>query len=404
MAVNNFPEDAGFSYNIVVGGHEGDPAPDQSGTCKVIDPLRHSSGIDHKELPFITMLQLPTSAEQGRTSFPPEPGTCVAVSRTTGLPTTGTVIGMPNETNSFQAVAGNQSLGHHIQLAASYATGKIFSKGSKTIKKDGAVIREVINGPEWKHELTKGLATHAAFAPLAGQIIPQIKQIDTAIKQFANIPGLDAIAQIPGQFMNLANIFKNMTNRQKSKAFQNFDQNTMDGLNSMVNLMAETDTGGMFISSGMVHIETLIENAVELFSKATSISEIIEILLKLQHDTSLHGLENLPEIEITVPGVYGNVTMTINADGTITPSANSQNAINTAISTIQSEMAGSQGGGGGNSLFGDAAKLVSEALGRIPPNIRKNILQNVITEAKKQKFDDIHKKMTQGLNPIDLFT
>lgn len=404
MAVNNFPNDTNIAYNIVCGGHKDDPALDHSGTLKCVDPLRHGPNIDHKKMPFITMLQPPTGAEQESTSFPPDPGTCVVVSWSTGLPTTRTAMGAPNETNNFQSVPGNQSLGHHIQQAASYATGKIYSKGSKTIRKDGAVIREVINGPDWKHELTKGLATHAAFAPLAGQIVPQIKQIDTAIKQFANIPGLDAIAQIPGQFLNLANIFKNMTNKQKNKAFQNFDQNVMDGLNSMVNLLAETDTGGMFISSGMVHIETLIENAVELFSQATSIADVIEILQRLQHDTSLHGLENLPEIEITVPGVYGNVTMTINANGTITPSANSQNAINTAVSTIQSEMAGSQGGGGGNSLFGDAAKLVSEALGRIPPNIRKNILQNVITEAKKQKFDDIHKRLTQGINPIDLFT
>lgn len=404
MTLTKFPEGTNLGYRIVVGGHLNDKSPDEDGNMKTVDPLRQSfSGHPHDELPFITMLRSPTMRNQEETAFPPDPGTCVAVSWSTGDPTSAIVLGMPNEINKSQSVAGNQTVLQHLIKASQYKTGKITSKGSKTTTERGAVVKNTVDGKEWAHQLSEGLATHVAWHPLAGQVLNQIKQIDTAIKQFANIPGLSAMGNLPGQLMNLSSLFQNMTEKQKKQATANMDPLVQKGMMNMLELMAETDVGGMFISDGRVHQETLVNNAIQLFSQATSIPDVIDILQRLRSDISLHGHENLENLEITIEGVHGNVTMFIDATGNVTPTQNSVNIVTQSIETVQNAVSSSQGGGGGKTLFGDAAKLMSEAIGRIPPNIRKNILTSVPEGTKKAKFDDIHKKLLQGENPINLF-
>ena len=402
--VNKFPEDSNFAMRIVVGGHEGDPAPDQSGTCKAIDPLRHSQNISHKEMPFITKLASATQSSLEQTNFPPEPGTMVLTSHTTGDPTSAICIGIAGDINgSGTAVAGNQTVNDHIKRAAAYATGKLISKGSKSKMVDGALIKEVLNGQEWKNQLTQGLASHAAWMPLAGQILPQLKQIDTAIEQFANIPGLKALANLPGKFANLGDIFKNISSNQMRQATGNLDPNVLAGMNSMIELMAESDSGGG-ITDGRVHLETLANNAINLLSQATEISDVVVIMQRLQSDTTLHGLDKLTPLEVTVEGVHGNVVMMIDASGNINQTSNSANIIAESIASVASAVGGSQGGGAGKMLFGDAAKLVSEAIGRLPPSIRKKLLENVPKGTKEAKFDDIHGLLLKGINPIKLFT
>lgn len=403
--VNKFPEDTNLAMRIVCRGHKDDPVTDGSGMVATIDPLRHGVDIKQKDMAFITGLVSATQSAIEETNFGPEPGTCVMTSHTTGDKTSAIIIGANanNIDNSGTSVAGNQSINQHIQQAASYVTGKITSKGSKTKMVDGALIKEVINGQEWKNQLAKGLPIHAAWWPLAGQILPQLKQIDTAVEQFANIPGLSSLTNLPGQFMNLGSMMQNLTSKQLKQATGHLDKNILAGLNSMIELMAESDSGGG-ITDGRVDPQTLANNAIELLSQATEISDVVEVMQRLRSDTTLHGHDKLGTIEVIVEGVHGNSVMTIDATGNITQSSNSANIIAASIEAVSSAASGSQGGGGGKNLFGDATKLVSEALGRLPPNVRKALIEGVTKGTKEAKFDDIHKQILKGINPINLFT
>lgn len=406
VAPNIFPNSSNFTYNIVVGGHSKDKPIDQSGTCKVADPLRHSKDIPHDELPFITTLRSPTQESLESTPNPVEPGTVVAVSWTTGDPTSRVALGQPNEVNSPQSMAGNNPLsdsGSHLR-SATYDTNKRTPPQSfREVMDNGALVREKVeSGKQWIHNLTRGLPTHAALYPMAGMRKPQIKQIDTAIQKYVNIPGMDILSQLPGTLMNIPNLFNKLTQKQKEQISSNVPPFLLEGMENMMFLMADGNSGGSYISSGRIHEETFMNNMVSLLSNVQTIDDLVYVIDRLRSDSSLWGLENLENIEYKANTVYGQVTMYLDINGNVTMNANSANIVNSSSQSLVSSMGSSQGGGIGQSLFGKAAQLMNESFQRIPPGIREQIVKETAQLTENLKHNELHRKTIGDGIPLPL--
>ena len=487
---NAFPEGSNLAYCVIAGGHKDDKPQDESGTAKVVDPLRHSSSISKDDLPFVTTLRSPTQGDLETTPMPPEPGQICTVSFQTGDPTTRVITGIPNDLNQQSSIAGNLSglrgLGWgHLEMLL---TGKRTPPRNAREKKDrGAVVRDKQeSGKEWMNSLTQGLASHAAWSQMAGMVLPQVKQIDTAVQQFMNIPSIGNIAQLAGSIMSLSNMLKGMSGSQRQRATQNMPPELITGFDNMLNLIPEVETGGTYIASGRVDEETFMENTVTLLSQVSNMSDLLYVMNRLRGDVSLRGFENLapladtflkanntvlstdsetgtstlelddivsesrhyldvgdtllvknyivqiieveqsantivvapnidenfvnetlkvylPNIEYTMDtDDYGPVTMTMDANGNVKPNKQSAAQIQQVIQKILSIMKMAEGAKSTKNLFGEAAPLVSAALGRIPSNIRQQLLSSTLPQLNPLKA--IHRVASEGGQPLRLFT
>lgn len=363
---NTFPNQV--AYNVVARGHAKDPAPDQSGTCGVFDPVRHGPQVNEDTLPFITMLRTPTQAALEETPFPPEPGAVVACTFNMGDPTSRAIVGMPNELNNSQSVPGNNVLKDKVDKQSRKDTLKYSPTKYMEKMNRGALVRAIEEEfGNWTHSKTKGLPTHAALYPLAGQVLPALKQIDTAVKSFASILNFDSIAQLPGMAMNLASLFNKMNKKQKKKLTENKSQAFIDALESMMTLMVEGEGSTYYITSGRVHEETFIENAVELLSQCNEIGDLVECLQRLRYDESLHGLDKLQDIEIKANTGFGEMVMTVDRNGNAKQNEKSLQQILSMIQKFVGLLNSVQAGGQGKSMFGEDASKVMDALSRLPP-------------------------------------
>lgn len=402
---NVFPNSSNFAYNVVVGGHKADKPSDESGTVKVVDPLRHSvQGFPHEQMPFVTTLRAPTQSALEETPFPAEPGTVVAVSWTTGDPTTRAVIGQPNELNNGQAMDGNNILNMgHVAQAMQKMTGKNKPVQKTQEKNDrGAIVREMIEqGGEWSHNLTRGLATHAAWYPMAGQVLDQVKNIDTAIQTFANIPSLSALGSLGGAGMNMSSMFKKLTKKQKKKATKNMDPILLEGLENMLSLITESEAGGTYVSK-RVDEATFIANMVELLSQCTNMSDVLVVLQRLRGDSTLWGLDKIPPVVFKSNTAFGELVQTIDHNGNVQASDKSKEIVAAAMQALQGLMGSNQAGAKGKFLFGEAGELMAKSFDRLPPSIRKDIVEKTAQLTESLQHNKVH-QLTLGGTPLTLF-
>jgi hypothetical protein len=394
---------SGFTYQIVCGGHDADPPEDQSSTCKVVDPLRHGSGVNDKDMPFITMLVPPTRRAQNQTNFQAEPGTCVATTFTTGDPSGRVIVGMPCESNQSAPQAGNDIGGVLSKVIANGEKKLNINRAAPYTEKmdKGALVRTIENElGDWSHSLTKGLATHVAYAPMAGQFLPQIKQIDTAIQQFAAIPGLGDLANLPGKIMSVADMFNSLNKNQKKQITKNMPPELVQSLESMMNLITEGQIGHNYVASGRVHEETFIANMIDLLSQATTLSDLLSVIERLRTDTTLHGLDKLDAIEIKANTPFGEITQTLDINGNMQMSQKSQDMLQQAIKALTGLMNSAETANPAKKLFNDAEKMMNQAFQSIPNNIRPQMLQDTINTIKQETQDDILKQVVEGGNPL----
>lgn len=288
---SNFPGEK--SYCIVVGGDINDPDVGKRSLLKVFDPLRYGDDIIPQELPHVGIERPATQTQLEQFCAPPEQGTVVVVSGNRGDPTSRVVTGMPTESFESQNVEGNSGLYDILFQASGKSSRKRIKPQIQERMVDGALVREIVEkGQYWSHDLSKGLATHAAWHPMAGQLLKEVQNIETAIQNFANIPGADALSQLPGSIMNLASIFKGLSNTQRKQATQNMSPMVIQGLDNMMNLMSDTSTDGTgYVSSERINLEVFTQNIIDLLSQVSSMGELIEAIQRLHYDTTLRGLD-----------------------------------------------------------------------------------------------------------------
>lgn len=291
---SNFPGEK--SYRIVVGGDINDYDPQKLALMKTFDPTRHKfPEVSPEQLPFIGTERTATQTTLERFEAPPEQGSVVIVSQDRGFPTsaavTGTVSG--TELNSAQNVAGNSGLYELLRIVSQITTQKRIKP--QIIEKivNGVLVREMQEkGQDWKHDFTKGIQTHAAFNQVFGQLLKEVKNIETALQNFANIPSMGMLSQLPGQALNLASIFKKLNKQQKKRATQKMSPELVAGLENIFLLMSDTSAdSNMYVCSDRINPEIYTENMIELLSQCDNIGDLLDCIHRLNYDESLRGLE-----------------------------------------------------------------------------------------------------------------
>lgn len=365
-----FPNGTGLTYSIVIGGHYYDPAPDQSGNAKIIDPIRHSPQIPYQELPFVTSLRSPTQQNLESTPFPVEPGTVVASFYQTGDPSTRTFVGQVNDiNNASQDISGNQSASHWVQQAMQLTTNmRVAPQGTEEVEERKAIVRKKIEkGQEWMHSMTQGIATHAAWWPMVGMILQQVKNIETAKQSFANIPSLSALSGLNAG-ASPVRALANMNTAQYMVATGNMPDTLKDGFKSMLNIISEPVAAKFYVSDGRVHEQTYLDKATELLSQVRSEGDLVEAFQSLRFDTSLHGLDKLEPVTYTANTPFGNVVQTLDqTTGKVKSNEDQMQKIQQIIQQFMSMLQQFEGGGKtNNKLFAGKEKQVAEVLNRLP--------------------------------------
>lgn len=394
-------------YYVVIGGEKGDTSSLQLG-LKAVNPLIHSSkNYKDEDLPFILNNTPATQEALECTPNPPEPGTCVVVDGVLGEPSTKTVVAQFPQIPRMATEAGNNDLHEWLRRAFQKPVGK--NRPTSFVQKEErkAVVRAIDNERgEWKHDLVKGIRTDAAFSTLAGQILPQVKKVDTAIQKFLSIPTASMLSNLPGSFMSLSSMLSKLTSKQKKNATGNLPDTVLMAFESIQNLLTDGEIDNSYITDGRVHEETFIENAIALLSQVTTIHDLITVLDRLRYDTTLHGLDKLEPVEFRTNTAYGEIVMTLDVLGNLVMDANSQNIISSATSTLTGSMGSALAGDPTKSLFGDGAENMAAAFSRLAgagEEFRNKLVRDVVQKTKQAQHDTVHDLTCGKGNPLSCF-
>ena len=302
------------SYCIVVGGDINDPDQQKLSLLKVHDPLRHSSDITPDQLPHVGIERSATQTQLEQFCAPPEQGTTVVTTFNLGDPTSRVIVGMPTELNSAENIEGNSGRYDILKLVSQKKSGKRIKPEIIERMVNGVLVRVMKEkNQDWMHNLTKGIATHAAWNPMVGQLLKEVKSIETALQGFANIPNAGDLAQLPGSIMNIASILKGLSKKQRKQATKNMSSNLIEGLDNMILLMSDTSTSGSnYVSSDRINPEVYTQNMIDLLSQVDNIGDLIDVFDRLNYDETLRGLDHYAQQAYS--GLKANSTINIVTD------------------------------------------------------------------------------------------
>lgn len=372
-----------LSYVVVdKGGSLQDPPPDQSGTCKVVDPLRHHPNMNTDELPFVTMLKAPTMEAQECTSHPPEPGSVVACYFNMGDPSSRVIAGLPNDIDkSTSTMNGNHPLNSHMQKARKVKTGKRKSKGTKVTNRNGAEVKTANNGDYWENADASFLISSTAYPAIAGTRIKPLKGIDTATQQYtSSFNAMGALGQIAGQFASLSSIFGMMSGSQLDFLQSKMPVDVFGAFQSMSALMTSDTPSGNTLCGARMHPATFLTNTVEMLSQCKTVLDLDSCMHRLQYDESLYGQDQLPPIEGTIDTDFGPIPVTVGSNGSVTD--NTPDIIKLAIKVLLSLLGSAASNPGlGNLMpqFGGYGQVMSQLGGRVNPSLGgmlSSVMQN----------------------------
>lgn len=288
---NQFPYQNG--PGIIGKKDENDLDGYHGGFAKCVDPLRNSTdGFSIENLKFNTHVLPATQKALQSTRFAAESGTCVLRQWETGLPTTEIILGQLNQINNPENIAGNDSVGEWLKKFSDILSGKRIPPNlQEAVDKGAKVLKAIEKGQMHKHSMTNGLDVSLTISPLLGQYMQEIKNIQTAIQNFANIPTADLISKLPGSILNLNSLINKLTNSQKRKATQNMPRGVLNAFESITNLMTQTESSGTYLTDGRIDEETYMENMIDLLSQVTNLPDLITVMQRLLEDRTIRGME-----------------------------------------------------------------------------------------------------------------
>lgn len=410
--MSNLPKNSaasGMVYGIVVGGHDADPAPDQSGNLRVYFPGIHGKDVDVKHLNFSPRLMSPTKGTQQEFPGGLDPGSLVVALKDTGS-NYCQIIGLANDTNrAEERIPGNTDL---LQFVKQYLSTELDIRRPPNIQettKGGAKVKIAKEKGKHHHNLLKGLPTHGALYNMCGTILPQVTGVATAIQSASSLLD-DAIASVlPGAPFSLGNLLGNLPNDLMKALDSALPPGLMDAFNNMNNLMQtiEAAEGAAFSLAAKCDPTTFMNNAVGLLSKATNLSEMVSTMQRLQTDTSLYGLDKLPFTPLVKATGFGNVLQRVDPLGNVLSFAPPEvaKAAETAMS-LMSSATSFPGVNIGQNFFGDGAKTVMSMINRLPAaemGKAMSMLNALNTSGAAQKAAKFVKDTSQGANPFKNF-
>ena len=354
-------------YGIVVGGHDNDPAGDESGNLRVYFPGIHGKDVNVQHLNFSPRLMSPTKSTQQEFPGGLDPGTLVVAMKDTGS-NYCQIVGLANDTNlSDSQIAGNTDL---LQFVRSYLSTNINVRIPPTIQETmvgGVRVRKAVEkGRLHNHNLLQGLPTHGALYPMSGSVLPRVSGVNTAQTGFDSLMSGDILGAIPGVFMTLGKMFSIL---QSTGVLNNLKVPREVGLavNSISLLIQQVETmeKAGFNVGGRVDQDSYLSNATQLLSQAQTVSDITRSLSRLQNDRTLFGHDKLRNGIKSQNTHYGSSKISISPTGSIMRflPPQTRQAISAGfqvLSLINSVYPGQK-------IFGDSAAKIYRMINRLTP-------------------------------------
>jgi hypothetical protein len=380
---------------ICVGGHDGDPDPNQCGLVRVYCPQIHGNDVKKEDCGFSTVVMPPNQAGASQFNGVVTPGQALLCKKV-GPPGDSTlcVVGSLPTSRQEGGMKGNKNLNTFLTaLTEAFSTELNINipPNVKETMSGGTRIRQIQEkGQRHNYNLLKGIPSHGASYNLAGMPLKQVTNVSTASQSFSNILTGSMLSALPGANFSVGSILTSLTSSVLDELLSSLPPELAQGMQSMFNLMQsmEVSEGGGFATSGKVDPTTYLANAVTLLKGNQSLGEVISNIQRLQYDTSLFGLDKLASTPFTIPTAFGDINMNLSATGAIqieTPEA-VQKAID-AFGTLMSSGAGFPGASLGN-MFGSSSGVMSEMFNRLPPDkqgIAKSMMEKVIAPGTKSQ-------------------
>lgn len=192
----------------------------------------------------------------------------------------------------------------------------IFAKpGLKSIMRGGKMVK--VPNPAEKYIPSSGnyKPYYQETFDEIGRRWEQFKNVPTATTPFSGMINSNMLSQLPGKVFSLASTFKGLTSSQKSKIQSSVSPEIYQTMNAIFESLRDEPTDIDIGFNNRVHPESLANNMVDLLCQCSTFTDIVAVKQQLYYDRTLHGLENLPEVEFRVDSAFGEVGIIIDAEG-----------------------------------------------------------------------------------------
>lgn len=372
---------------ILVGGHDGDPDPNQNGLCRIYLPQYQGNQVKKEHLAFSPVLMPPNQGGATEFNGVADPGQSVLCLKS-GPPgdTSLVVLGAFPTNRQDGGQPGNVNLNTAFKaMVEAFATeiNVNIPPNVKETTEGGARVRKIQEkGQRHKHDLLKGIPSHAATYNMSGIVHKQLTNVSTATQAFSNILTGSMLSALPGTNFSVSSILSSLTSSALDELLSSMSPQLAQGVQNMFTLMQsmEINEGGGFSTMGRVDPTTYLANAVSLLKGNQSLGEVIANIQRLQTDTSLFGLDKLGSASFDIPTAFGMIKMTLSPTGEIlneTPEV-----VQKAIQLFTGLMTSGAGfpGVGLDNMFGGSASVMSDMFNRLPPD-KQTIAKSMMEEA-----------------------
>lgn len=359
-----------FFHGIVVGGQDDDAPPEKDGSCRVFDPLRMSNEFKREDLPFVKTIG--TGDQMGDMSFsgPPEDGSIVLCRKTLG-----------HDGTSFVEVIGTvkdpkpslgQSLPGNFDIRSFKVVDEALKRKRKINAKPKAGSGEAGSKPTeqagqgYNRDLVKALPSSSTLWEIAGMRIPQVKGVATATQAASAIMSPDLLANLPGIPLSISNIFNLMPPVLFDQLLSALPKDVADSLESILNILPEISPSGL--SGPRVNPDVFFINAVDMLSKCRSSTDLLQCINELMTDTSLHGTDLLPPLEVEIDTPFGKAKVSFDVNGnSVTEALGEAGDLFNSFSSLLSDTSGGFPGVlSGKNMWTGSSGVMSDMMSRLP--------------------------------------
>lgn len=253
------------------------------------------------------------------------------------------------------------------------------------VNEAGAVVIEKIEKDLHSLSLLNNINVHGAVGTLSGVMIPQLKNISTALDQAATVLTSDIMSQIPGVNFSIGNLMNIIPSDLLDEVFKAMPQDVGDAFNNIMKLTQNLELGnfGGSMPANRINLEVFIPQAVDLLKGVKNISELMTALNKLMTDKTIAGLDSLISTPINIGGLFGDFSMNIDGNGNLT--FDISDSLLNSLQSFTKQLGGLTSTAG--SLM-DQVNNLSEMIGRHAPEVEAKQKSNLDTIGTTPSWQD----------------
>ena len=325
---------------------------EQDSNQSFFDVLNYGKGVDKDDTILSPMMNSPTGFMQQAFPGALDPGTPIIVLKQMGE-LGGLILGQPNTVKkggSNQGGGGNLGSAATVSQLQSTTRDINIAPDIQEVEENGVKIRKIIEkGQMHSLDLLDGLPIHGALFDMAGFRLPEIKNVPTATQTNDGMVSIESLQQMMGQVMSLGQMIQGLAGNKgagggmggfgagslgnnyspsgasSGAGGSNYGGGLGNNIISAVNAPTESpmykiiegvtpqmkaainslsvllqgyqvNDGVAFMTGGVVHEDTYLDNAQQLLSQVSSLEELMYVMNRLQWDESLFGQDKIGQV------------------------------------------------------------------------------------------------------------